>query len=211
MTTLRALDLFCGAGGVSRGLQLAGFRVTGVDLVASPRYVGDDFIQADALTVELGGYDFIWASPPCQRYSAFSRGLGVANNHPDLIEPIRQRLLDSGSRWVIENVVGAPLRDPVQLCGSMFGLRVRRHRRFELDGVYLTVSRCSHKGLSVPVYGNGTPQYYRKALGRNVTIAEKRAAMGIDWMNRDELSQAIPPAYAEHIGKAAMAAIRRAA
>jgi DNA (cytosine-5)-methyltransferase 1 len=209
---LRALDLFCCAGGATRGLQLAGFHVTGVDLVASARYVGDAFIQADALTVPLDGYDFIWASPPCQRYSAFSRGLGVSENHPDLIEPIRQRLLDQGARWAIENVVGAPLREPIQLCGSMFGLGVRRHRRFELDGIYaLTVPKCSHKGLAVPVYGNGTPQYYRRALGRNVTIAEKRTAMGIDWMNRDELSEAIPPAYAEFIGKAAMKAIARAA
>lgn len=208
----RALDLFCGAGGVSRGLQLAGFHVTGVDLVASPRYVGDEFIQADALTVPLDGYDFVWASPPCQRYSMYSRNMGTAEQHPDLVGPIRERLATMGGRTCIENVPGAPLRADLLLCGSMFGLGVRRHRRFELNFQWdELVTPCNHSKPAIPVFGHGTPPWHRKKLGRNISLAEKKTAMGIDWMSRDELSEAIPPAYAEHIGRGAIRAIERAA
>lgn len=217
----RALDLFCGAGGVSRGLQRAGFHVTGVDLVASPRYVGDEFTQADALTVPLDGYDFIWASPPCQRYS-IANNIRQRSDHPDLIQPIRERLTGSGSNWCIENVPGAPLINPVTLCGLTFGLGVKRHRWFETSFALLApVCPPGHPGDWVCVFGHeilerspaigGTakdgPIFRRKHLG----IERGREAMGIDWMNRDELSQAIPPAYAEFIGRAAMQLIARAA
>lgn len=208
---LRALDLFCGAGGVTKGLQRAGFHVTGVDLVASPRYCGDEFIQADALTVPLEGFDFIWASPPCQRYSMYSRNIGTAIDHPDLIDPVRRRIRETSAQTCIENVQGAPLRPDLMLCGSMFGLAVVRHRYFELSFWGGITPSCAHTGLAIPVFGHGTPQWHRKRFGRNISIDEKRAAMGIDWMNRDELSQAIPPAYAEFIGRAALNAIRRAA
>jgi len=201
---MRALDLFCGAGGVTKGLQRAGFRVTGVDLVASPRYCGADFVQADALTVDVRGYDLVWASPPCQRYSMYSRNMGTAGAHPDLVDPVRRRLVAGGGHFVIENVVGAPVRADLMLCGSMFGLAVRRHRLFETsfpDGLTLA---CRHEGVAIPVFGHGTPQWHRKRLGRNVSLAEKEAAMGIDWMSRDELSLAIPPAYSEWIARAFM-------
>lgn len=207
----RALDLCCGAGGVTRGLQLAGFDVTGVDLVASPRYVGDAFIQADALTVPLDGYDFIWASPPCQRFSMYSRNMGTADQHPDLIAPIRERLRALSVPTCIENVPGAPLRADLLLCGSMFGLGVRRHRLFELSFCPPLALSCKHELAAIPVYGNGTPRWYLNTLGRSVTLTEKKAAMGIDWMSRDELSEAIPPAFAEFVGRAAMRAITEAA
>lgn len=123
----RALDLFCGAGGATRGLQMAGFHVTGVDIKPQPRYCGDEFHQANALTFPLDGYDFVWASPPCQRYTMAQNAAKNAHNHPDLIPPIRERLLGSGVDWVMENVVGAPLINPVMLCGLAFGLKVKRH------------------------------------------------------------------------------------
>ncbi len=208
---MRALDLFCGAGGVTKGLQRAGFHVTGCDLVASPRYCGDAFIRGDALTVPLDGFDFIWASPPCQRYSMYSRNMGTAGNHPDLIAPIRERLRSTPALWCIENVEGAPLRADFLLCGSMFGLGVRRHRLFETSFPAPLALSCNHSVAAVPVFGHGTPQWYRRKLGRNVSIAEKRTAMGIDWMSRDELSEAIPPAYSEWIGRAAMRALTEAA
>lgn len=102
----RALDLFCCAGGTTRGLQMAGFHVTGVDIVRHKNYCGDAFIQADAMTVDLSGYDFIWASPPCQRYSTAQRL--QKNEHPDLVGPIRERLRAAGAPWSIENVPGPP-------------------------------------------------------------------------------------------------------
>jgi Site-specific DNA methylase len=208
----RALDLFCGAGGVTRGLQLAGFDVTGVDLVASPRYCGDAFVHGDALDVPLDGYDFIWASPPCQRYSVFSRNLGTAGNHPDLVAAVRRRLADAAVPFAIENVEGAPLLARVVLCGTMFGLPLIRHRLIETSfPIAHLLPPCRHTGGEIPVYGHGTPKWHRDRLGRGIRLAEKCAAMGIDWMTRDELSQAIPPAYAEFIGGLALEAIREAA
>jgi DNA (cytosine-5)-methyltransferase 1 len=207
----RALDLFCGAGGVTKGLQRAGFHVTGVDLVASPRYCGDAFIHGDTLGVPIDGYDFVWASPPCQRFSIYSRNMGTADQHPDLIDPIRQRLAATGAATCIENVPGAPIRADLLLCGSMFGLAVVRHRRFELNFPAGLALSCAHTGVAIPVFGHGTPQWHRRRFGRNISIEEKQSAMGIDWMNRDELSQAIPPAYSEWIGRRALEHIREAA
>src|SRR5690242_19044857 len=141
----RALDLFCCAGGVTKGLQKAGFYVVGVDLNPQAAYCGDEFIHADALTVDLNGFDFIWASPPCQAYTGMQRINTRAPNrdHPRLIGPIRDRLKASGTLYTIENVPGAPLIDPVMLCGSMFGLKVRRHRFFESNFTMLA-PKCQH-------------------------------------------------------------------
>jgi DNA (cytosine-5)-methyltransferase 1 len=202
---MRALDLFCGAGGVTKGLQRAGYHVTGVDLVASPRYCGDAFIQGDALTVDLDGYDFVWASPPCQAYSCSTLALRNAGRHyPDLLAAVRARLQASGTPYAIENVMGAPMRSPTMLCGTMFGIPVLRHRLFETSfPIAELLHPCRHTGDEIPIYGHGTPSWHRERKGRNFSTAEKRAAMGIDWMTRDELSQAIPPAYAEFIGRAA--------
>lgn len=208
---MKALDLFCGAGGATKGLQRAGFHVTGVDVVRSPRYCGDAFVQADALEFDLSGYDFIWASPVCKRYSVMSRNLGISSKHPDQIAALRTRLEESDTYWCIENVRGAPLRRDVELCGTMFGLPLLRHRVFEANFSVVTSLSCAHGGGEVPVYGNGTSRWHLRKLGRGVTIEEKRSAMGIDWMNRDELSQAIPPAYSEWIARAARAALAEAA
>lgn len=204
----RALDLFCGAGGASVGLAQAGFDVTGVDVEPQPHYPFD-VIREDAMTVSLAGFDFIWASPPCQFYSAFSKGLGTANRYPALIEPIRARLRSQPVPWTIENVPGARdfLESPTMLCGTMFGLRLRRHRLFETSFLMLQPNACRHDGSMVPVYGRTTPLYYHRK-GLHFTQADRRSAMGIDWMNRDELAQAIPPAYAEYVGRAALEALK---
>jgi DNA (cytosine-5)-methyltransferase 1 len=153
---LRALDLFCCAGGATRGLQLAGFHVTGVDHEPQPRYCGDAFHQADALTFPIEGYDFIWASPPCQKWTAL-RFMPTAKEHPDLIPQTRARLAASGVPYCIENVEGAPLGNSgylILLCGTMFGLQtadgraeLRRHRLFETSFSIPLRPACQH-GLS---------------------------------------------------------------
>lgn len=212
----KALDLFCGAGGVSVGLQRAGFDVTGVDIRPQPRHRGGTFIQADALTLPLDGFDFIWASPPCQAYCAL-RHLYPQNSYPDLVAPIRERLRAGPVPvWVIENVPGAPLLNPVQFCGSAFALRVRRHRLFEAT-FDIRERRCCHRwqGRPIDVSGTGGRRINRRSddHGGNTNkprnLGEARAAMGIDWMNRNELSQAIPPAYSEFIGKQAIQFLNR--
>src|SRR5579864_7523043 len=123
----RALDLFCGAGGATKGLQMAGFHVVGVDIKPQPRYCGDEFHQADAVTFSLEGFDFIWASPPCQQFTPL-RARQEWKEYPDHVDAIRQRLMESSVDYVIENVPGAPLGYWITLCGSMFGLRTYRHR-----------------------------------------------------------------------------------
>jgi len=206
----RLLDLFCCAGGATRGYQLAGFHVVGVDIEPQPDYCGDEFIQDDALEFPLDGFDAIHASPPCQSFTAYRRkGHGVGDGYPNLIEPVRARLEQSGVPWVIENVAGAPLRNAVMLCGSSFGLDVRRHRYFE-SNVQLTAPPCDHS-WQTPRF---PPATNRTNLRRTVEVGVWRIplevqqrAMGIDWMPLRSLSEAIPPAYTEFIGRQLLAVI----
>jgi len=206
----RLLDLFCCAGGAGMGYHLAGFDVFGVDIEPQPKYPFQ-FVQADAMRFPLDGFDAIHASPPCQAYSRICKGMGTAKDHPDLVAAVRERLESSGVPWVIENVEGAPLRFPITLCGTMFclrsksGLWLRRHRGFETSWMMLAPP-CEHpRSPSIGVYGNGTNSHHRKRLGRNITTEEQREAMGIDWMARKELTQAIPPAYTRWIGERMLA------
>ncbi len=213
MSRPRLLDLFCCAGGAAKGYHDAGFDVVGVDIEPQPDYPYE-FHQADALTVSLDGFDAIHASPPCQSFTAYRRkGHGVGDGYPDLIEPIRTRLERSGLPWVIENVAGAPLRNAVMLCGSSFGLDVRRHRYFE-SNVPLTAPPCDHS-WQTPRF---PPATNRTNLRRTVEVGVWRIplevqqrAMGIDWMPLRSLSEAIPPAYTEHIGRQLLAVIGVAA
>ena len=207
---LRALDLFCCAGGAGTGLHQAGFEVVGVDIVDQPDYPFE-FHRADALTYPTAGFDFIWASPPCQAYTGMQRlnTRAPKRDHPKLIEPVRQLLRRSGAVYAMENVPGAPLIDPVILCGSMFGLKVRRHRLFECNFPMLA-PKCAHpKESPIAVYGDHpqTPGDKAMRVNRARTLAEGREAMGIDWMDWKHLTQAIPPAYSEFIGRAAIAHI----
>lgn len=209
----RLLDLFCGAGGAGMGYHRAGFEVVGVDIDPQPRYPFE-FHQADAMTFPLEGFDAIHASPPCQAFTAYRRrGAGVGDGYPNLIVDVRHRLLRTLRPYVIENVPGAPLLNPIQLCGSGVGLDVRRHRLFESNQP-LWALPCVH-GWQTPRF---QPATNRANLRRTVEVgvwriplSAQQAAMGIDWMTLEELTEAIPPAYTEHIGGQLLAAIGAAA
>lgn len=183
------------------GLHQAGFTVVGVDIEPQPHYPFE-FHQADALTFPLHGFDLIWASPPCQAFSLAQRIRD--NDHPDLIAPMRDRLRLSGVPWVIENVVGAPLENPITLCGGMFGLKVYRHRLFECS---FPVEEPAHPEHVAPLRKMGRPPLpgeFMHVVGNFSGVRQAREAMGIAWMPRDKLREAIPPAYSEHIGRAAI-------
>lgn len=206
----RLLDLFCGAGGAACGYQRAGFYVVGVDNKPQKHYCGDEFFQADALTYPLAGFDVIHASPPCQRWSIGSAKLRAeGKEYPDCLTPIRARLQKTGTPYVIENVQGAPLQGYViRLCGLMFDLKVFRHRFFECSELIRKPSHPSHKGKYIgedyySVCGHGGKWKLWNAAPRAISkgsVDEWRDAMGIDWMTRQELTQAIPPAYTHYIG-----------
>ncbi len=211
----RLLDLFCGAGGCTRGYQQAGFHVTGVDLSPQPRYCGDSFFQADALTHPLTGYDLIHASPPCQAHTAL-RTMHNAKPHLDLIAATRYLLSISGIPYVIENVVGAPLLDPTLLCGTMFGLGssgavLHRHRIFETS-FPIQAPTCNHDGRPViGIYGGHVRNRRRSKGSRGLAdwgLEAAQEAMGINWMTLLEMSQAIPPAYTWFIGRQALCHVR---
>ena len=228
----KLLDLFCGAGGASMGYYRAGFEVEGVDIKPQP-YYPFKFYQADALTFPLEGYDAYHASPPCQFASVMRLGRWQDRQHPNHIPAIRKRLQATGKPFVIENVEGSRkyLITPVKLCGTMLGLatsqgnQLRRHRYFECGGFWLLVPPCNHnKASAIGVYGGGQHPQRRKPATVGVWghaggssnrdnlaqfgTSERREAMGIDWMTGNELSEAIPPAYTEYIGKYLMQAVK---
>jgi len=211
---VRLLDLFCCAGGAGEGYRRAGFDVTGVDIVERKNHP-HRFILGDAIEYVLAHgheYDAIHASPPCQAYSQAAQGMRNAGKvYPDLLAATRAALEQTGKPWIIENVPKAPMRPDFKLCGCRFGLDLRRERWFETSwhGFELAPP-CHHPFPVVSVVGHGTPTWVREKLGFNPTIQHYREAMGIDWMNRDELSQAIPPAYTEYLGRLLMAEVCRA-
>lgn len=210
----RLLDLFCGAGGAAVGYHRAGFDVVGVDIARQPRYPFASY-QLDAVgvlteMVEESSirecFDAIHASPPCQAYST-TVSLHDAE-YPKLIEEVRELLQATGLPYVIENVQSAPLINPIRLCGSSFGLGVRQHRLFEIHPMIVGVPPCAHHLQPEPidVTGTGARRIGVRTDGKGGNsrkprnLAEAREAMGIDWMTRKELSEAIPPAYTEYIG-----------
>lgn len=211
----RLLDLFCGAGGAAMGYHRAGFEVVGVDIKPQPNYPFE-FHQADAPEAarRWERFDAIHASPPCQSFTAYRRkGHGVGDGYPDLITDTRAHLRMIGIPYVIENVPGAPLEDPVQLCGSSFGLDVRRHRLFETNWP-LDVPLCDHSWQKprFPPATNRTNLRKTVEVGVwRIPLETQQAAMGIDWMTLPELSEAIPPAYTEHIGRQLLLALEATA
>jgi DNA (cytosine-5)-methyltransferase 1 len=198
------------------GYHRAGFDVLGVDKNSQPNYPFES-VRADALDylVQFGGlFDAIHASPPCQRYSKASYTSANRLKHPDLVGSVREALAALGKPWIIENVEGAPMRPPaVRLCGLMFGLKVFRHRWFESSELLFGMQHPMHgerrigkDGMCcVCGHGGGVSPRMRAQMKREAKGArhDKKAwavAMGIDWMTRDELAQAIPPAYTRHLG-----------
>ncbi len=194
------------------GYHRAGFKVTGVDIRPQKNYPFD-FHQADVLDLDpewVASFDAIAASPPCQAFSQATKRW-KDRQHPDLLDPTRELLTRTGRPWVIENVPGAPLRNPRLLCGSMFDLDVQRHRLFEANWPLRDHQwPCRHK-IWAPRYPAARGEQRRAGnLAKVITVAghadyaghaELRSlAMGIDWMTQAELSQAIPPAYTEFIG-----------
>lgn len=207
--TPRLLDLFCGAGGAGEGYRRAGFDVTGVDIALMPNNP-HTFIQADALEylAEHGHeYDAIHASPPCQAYSV-TRNIGHGKEYPDLIGPTREALEATGKPYVIENVVGAPLNTTIMLCGAMFGLKVYRHRLFESNVMLFQPPHPKHTEKIGKAGRGPNANGWMSVSGNIVNPDAGRAAMGMDhWMTRNELSQSIPPAYTEYIGRQLMAVL----
>lgn len=207
------------------GYARAGFDVVGVDLAPQPHYPFA-FEQMDALSylawvadrVQHGFRDFdaIHASPPCQAYTSMRHmGKRAGEGAPDLVDPTRAALEATGLPWIMENVAGSPLRNPLVLCGSSFGLGVRRHRLFESSElIFGTPCRHTEVARPIAVYGDhpqspGEKGTYR--VNRARTLAEGQVAMGIDWMPWKRLTQAIPPAYTEHIGRQLIASLERTA
>lgn len=210
----RLLDLFCGGGGASRGYHVAGFDVVGVDIVRQYEYPYT-FVLANAMTYPLDGFDAVHASPPCKRYTT----AGVGNRarpslfdpHPDCLAPTLERFATLSIPWVVENVPGAPLPGAVRYCGSSFGLDVRRHRLFA-SNVPLTAPPCHHE-RQAPARYPSLENKRRKSGDRAAVVGihgiqqydghytDACNAMGIDWMEWERLTQAIPPAYTEHVGR----------
>ncbi len=215
----RLLDLFCGAGGAAVGYHRAGFEVVGVDIAPQPNYPFR-FIQADALSLlerwdtwgEHVSFDAIHASPPCQVFTAYKR-TGNVGEYPDLIAQTRELLEQTGLPWVIENVEGAPLEDPLLVCGTMFDppMEIQRHRLFESFPLRPPTWPCRHMLNGRDRYPGGRSKQRTgssRGLVRgtieigswDIPLDTQQTAMGIDWMTLEELSEAIPPAYTEFVG-----------
>ena len=219
----KLLDLYCKAGGCSAGYAKAGFEVIGVDINPQPNYPYE-FIQADALEILknekfISQFDAIAASPPCQ-YHSKAKSLSTARNggkygdHLDLIPGTRELLIKTGKPFIIENVAGAPLNNPVKLFGSQFkGLRTQRERWFE-SNIPLKESDLPRQKMKTPAAGNGIGEDgsisicgsggVRGLNAKQIVLYWGFALGGIDWMNRAELAEAIPPAYTEFLGKQLM-------
>jgi DNA (cytosine-5)-methyltransferase 1 len=202
------LDLFCGVGGASVGYHQAGFEVFGVDLKHGKRYPYT-YLRADVLDVlrdeeYLQQFDVIHASPPCQTHSItkhLRNAQGKSTSKVDLIPETRAALIASGKPYIIENVIGSPLIDPIMLCGSAFGLKVRRHRIFE-SNMPLKGTVCNHKeqGRPIGVYGSLRDEIPKGGKTAE-SIDEARQAMGMPWAIWSELVEAIPPAYTKYLGE----------
>lgn len=204
---MRVLDLFCGAGGAAMGLHWAwpDAEIVGVDIKPQPRYPfkfvqGDVLDHFDAASAHLCGFDFVWASPPCQRYSCVTPK-GNRDNHPDLIGVTQAALMRSEVPFVIENVFGArhKLRNWKMLCGTMFGLDCRRHRVFETNFAWnLPDRQCDH---SVPPLLVTTAGANSRKIGNFKSVKNAVRAYDIDWMDGNGLKEAIPPAYSHFIAR----------
>lgn len=196
----RLLDLFCCQGGAGMGYHKAGFEVTGVDLFPQPRYPFE-FVQGDALEYlerNWRHYDAVHASPPCQAFTNAQKLMG--NEHPDFISPAREMLERIGLPYVIENVPGATLVEPIELCGAMFNLGTYRHRLFETNFYVREPKHEKHTARTTKMGRKPVDGEMMHVVGNFSGVEKAKRAMGIDWMNRDGLRESIPPAYSKFIG-----------
>ena len=199
-------DLVCGGGGAAWGYAQTGqFEITGFDIEEQPHYPFR-FVRADMLTLDLSGFDAIHLSAPCERWAQATLGQRRrGKEYPDLITPMRPRLDAAGVPYVMENVTQAPLRPDLELCGCMFGreidgMQLRRLRRFELSWrPRVRPMAHDHHGPAISICGHGTPAWQRKITG-HVPVAKWREVMQIGWLNRAELTEAVPPAYTAFVG-----------
>ncbi len=216
----KLLDLFCGAGGCARGYADAGFEVVGVDIAPQPHYPYE-FHQADALTFPLDGFDVIHASPVCKGYTILNISPEARAKHQKLIGVVRERLTATKKPYVIENVIGAKkaLQGHLVLCGTMFGLQVERHRIFESSFFLYPPGPCQHRNGCISVHGNsiwdssqpGTTRKDGRIRPATAAFEVGCQAMGIDWMNRDELAQSVPWKYTRWIGAQLLTALEQEA
>lgn len=205
---MKIADLFCGAGGAGMGLHRAGFEVIGFDIEPQKNYPFE-FHQQDALTVDLSGFDAVWASPPCQYYSRLRHLPWLKERiYWQSIPPTRSHILGYGKPYIIENVDDAnwDMLEAVVLCGKMFGLNLFRHRRFECSWFQLMPPHTKHTEIIATGRANlsgrrhglnrwGGPAGHQGGADRH------RLMLGIDWMTGKELAQSVPPAYSEYLGK----------
>ncbi len=209
---MKLLDLFCRAGGASAGYHRAGFTVTGVDKGNHAKHYPFEYHRGDAIEfLEQHGheYDVIAGSPPCQKFTKCQRIQG--REHPDFIGPMRELCLQLGKPYVIENVedARAELRSPIELCGCMFnGLNVYRPRLFESNLPLVAPAHREHAEPQVKMGRPPRPGHRMHVVGNFSGVREAREAMGIPWMTRDDLREAIPPAYTEYVGKQLQAVLR---
>lgn len=211
MSRPKLLDLFCCQGGAGMGYANAGFEVVGVDINPQPRYPFR-FIQADAVEwcLENSGYfDAIHASPPCQAHTLAQRI--QKNEHPDLIGPTRTAIEAAYKPYVIENVPGAPLLSPIELCGAMFGLRTYRHRLFESDVPLTAPVHPKHLAKTTKMGRRLRDGEFMHVVGNFPGADVGREVMGMPWATRDGLREAIPPAYTEFIGTQLITHLQEAA
>lgn len=199
---MKVLDLFCCCGGAAKGLSDAGFEVTGVDITDNHEYPYD-FVHSNVFDLDpywIAQFDLIWASPPCQAYSWGTRK-GRTEKFPDLVDRTRQLLQETGKSFIIENVIGAPITKNLLLCGEMFGLRVLRHRIFEIHG--FRVLQPKHEKHKQPL--DKTHSFYACVSGHggdgySFRLEDWQQAIGIDHITKKEhLTQAVPPKYSEYI------------
>lgn len=219
MTKPVLLDIGCRQGGATRGYQNAGFHVIGCDVEPQPRYIGDEFVKADGLWllsgiarsggIELpGGFikiNAVHTSWPCQSYGNTQRIMD--SRFPRLIEPGRALLRQTGLPYVQENVPGAPLLDPVLLCGPMFGLRTYRHRLFESNVPLTEPKHPPHRVQQVKMGRPVREGDFYQAVGNFSNVDYARQDMKVPWMTREGIRECIPPVYAEYVGRQLMAAL----
>lgn len=200
---LKMLDLYCGGGGAGYGYEQAGFNVTGVDIKPQPKYQGK-FIQADAidyLKAHFQEYDVVHASPPCQAYSMASMQFRKAGKaYVDLIEVTRRELIKTGKPYIIENVSGSPLKNPIELCGLMFGMRTYRHRLFESNIEIKTPPHPKHTAQNAKMGRKPKDGEFIQYVGHFSGVGLVQEMTGLYWLGQSELAQSIPPQYTKFIG-----------